>query len=116
MYLKKDESKIALKKIKAILFKVLKHVLPKRLKARIKFGFEDPSTTGNILGVASVLYGIYGEKLELQPDFENVVLEGEYKLKGRIRVFPLLVAALKIFFNRWLRSFIRFAKATVKKI
>ncbi len=115
-YLKRDESKFAIKEIKHIIFKVLKHILPQKLHARIKFGFEDPATTGNILGVASVLYGVYGDKLELEPDFENVVLEGEYKLKGRIRLFTLLVAALKIYRNKWIKEFIAFSKKTVKKI
>lgn len=115
-YLKRDESKLAIKEIKHIIFKVLKHILPQKLHARIKFGFEDPATTGNILGVASVLYGVYGDKLELEPDFEDVVLEGEYKLKGRIRLFNLLVAALKIYKNKWIKDFIAFSKKTVKKI
>lgn len=115
-YLRQDEAKLAIRGLKGILLKVLKHILPQKLHAKVKFGFEDPATTGKILGVASVLYGVYGEKLELEPDFENVILEGEYKLKGRIRAFNLLIAALKIYFNKWLREFIAFSKETVKNI
>lgn len=114
-YLKTDESKTAIREIKHIIIKVLKHLLPQKLWARIKFGFEDPSTTGNVLGIASVFYGIYGDKLQLEPDFENVVLEGEYKLKGRIRVFTLLVAAFRVYRNKWLRKFISFSKKTAKQ-
>lgn len=115
-YLRQEEAKLAIRGLKDILLKVLKHILPQKLHAKLKFGFEDPATTGKILGVASVLYGVYGDNLELEPDFDNVILEGEYKLKGRIRTFTLLIAALKIYFNKWLREFIAFSKETVKNI
>lgn len=115
-YLKKDESKEAIREIKHIILKVLKHILPQKLKARIRFGFEDPSTTGNVLGVASVLYGVYGDNLKLEPDFERQVLEGEYCLKGRIRLFTFLLAAWKIFRNKWIRDFISFSKKSVQDL
>ena len=93
---------------------MLRHILPCKLKARIKFGFEEPATTGNVLGIASIFYGIYGSNLELEPDFDRQVLAGEYNLKGRIRVFTLLLAAWKLFRNRWIRDFISFSKKSVE--
>lgn len=113
-YLKKDESKIAIREIKHIILKVLKHILPQKLKARVKFGFDDPSTTGNVLGVTGILYGVYGDKLELEPDFEHQVLEGEYSLKGRIKVIALLTAAWKLYRNKWIKDFISFSKKSVQ--
>lgn len=113
-YLRRPESKAAIKEIKNIVFKVLRHILPCKLKARIKFGFEEPATTGNVLGIASIFYGIYGSNLELEPDFDRQVLAGEYNLKGRIRVFTLLLAAWKLFRNRWIRDFISFSKKSVE--
>ena len=115
-FLKKEESKNAIREIKTTIFKVIKKILPIKLSARLRFGFEDPSTTGNVLGIASVFYGIYGDKFELEPDFEQECLEGEYSLKGKIRVITLVCAALKIYRNRWLRRFISFSKKTVNKI
>ena len=115
-YLKREESKTAIKEIKHILFKVLRHILPRKLKAKLRFGFEDPATTGNVLGAASALYIIYGDKLELEPDFENVALEGEYKLKGRIRVFTILIAAIRLYLNKWIKKFIAFSKKAVNNI
>ena len=43
------------KSIKKNLWKIIKQVLPKKLKGRIAFGFEDPSTTGKILAAAGAL-------------------------------------------------------------
>lgn len=113
-YLKKEESRAAIKEIKHIILKVLRHILPQKLDAKVKFGFEDPATTGNILGVSSILYGVYGDKLQLEPDFEHQVLEGEYSFKGRIRVITLLIAAWKLFKNKWIRDFISFSKKSVQ--
>lgn len=112
-YLKKDESKIAIKEIKNIIFGAIRHILPQKFKARAWFGFEDPATTGNVLGVLSIFYGIYGKNLDLNPNFQKEVLKFEYELKGRIRLFTLLMAALRIYSNKWIKDFIAFSKNTI---
>lgn len=115
-YLRKDTSKKAIKEIKNIIIKLIKHILPRKLKATVGFGFEDPSTTGKVLGYSSIFYGIYGENLELEPDFDKEVLYGKYMLKGRIRMFNVLLAGLKLYRNKWIREFITFSKETVKDL
>jgi hypothetical protein len=90
--------------------------LPRKLKAIVGFGFENPATTGNVLGYASIFYGIYGDNLELEPDFDKQVLYGKYKLKGRIRICSLLMVAWKLYRNKWIREFITFSKETVKDL
>lgn len=115
-YLKKEESRAAIREIKYIIFKFLKHIFPQKLKAYIHFGFEDPATTGQVLGVASIFYGIYGDNLELQPDFERQALDGRYALKGRIRVFTLVLTAWKLYRNKWIRNFISFSKKSIQDL
>ena len=115
-FLKREESKAAVREIKALLFKLLKHILPQKLKAYIHFGFEDPATTGQTLGVAAIFYGIYGDNLELQPDFENKALDGRYAFKGRIRMITLILTAWKLYRNKWIREFISFSKKSVKDL
>ena len=80
------------------------------------FGFEDPATTGKVLGATSIFYGIYGDKLELEPDFDKTVLYGKYKFKGRIRMCSLLIVALKLYRNKWIKEFINFSKESVKDL
>ena len=112
-YLKRDESKIAIREIKNIIFGAIRHILPQKFRARAWFGFEDPATTGNILGVLSIFYGIYGKNLDLNPNFQEEVLKFEYELKGRIRLFTLLMAALRIYSNRWIKDFIALSKNAI---
>lgn len=115
-YLRKDESKTAIKKIKKISYKLIKHILPRKLKANLGFGFEDPSTTGTTLGALSMLYVIYGDNLELEPDFDKQVLYGKYKLKGRIYIYFLLIVAWKLYKDEWIKNFVAFSKKTVKDL
>lgn len=109
-FLTADESKKAIKKLKILVIKAIKHIFPTKIEAKIRFGFEDPSTTGMVLGFASILYPLHKGRVELISEFEKEVFEGWYKLKGRIRLVTLLLIALKIYKQKRLRQFINFVK------
>ena len=80
--------------------KLLKHILPTKLKSQIIFGTGDPCSTGQAIGAMSVLYGIYGNKIKIIPDFENKILEGKHDAKGRIRVITILMIVIKLILDK----------------
>ena len=80
--------------------KLLLRILPRADRLYLHFGFEDPATTGQVLGGLSILYPICGEKMELCPEFNEEILEGEVKCHGRIRLVTLVVFAAKSFLNK----------------
>ena len=80
--------------------KLLLKILPRADRLYLHFGFEDPATTGQVLGGLSILYPICGEKMELCPEFNEEVLEGEVKFHGCIRLVTLVVFAVKSFLNK----------------
>ena len=80
--------------------KLLLRILPRADRLYLHFGFEDPATTGQVLGGLSILYPICGEKMELCPEFNEEVLEGEVKFHGCIRLVTLVVFAAKSFLNK----------------
>lgn len=82
-----------------------KHSSPRRLKGRIRFGTSDPCTTGQILGAVGVGYGLLGRGVQITPDFENTVLEGNLELEGRIQIFVLLLIAKRVFLSDEWRCF-----------
>lgn len=90
--------------IKKQIKKILRHVLPVRLKGNITFGFEEPYTTGQILAGAALLYPIYRDNIIIQPVFDRQVLEGEVRFKGRIRIGTLLKAGVRILLNKNFRK------------
>ncbi|MDO4268030.1 MAG: hypothetical protein Q4C73_06110 [Eubacteriales bacterium] len=85
----------------------LKHVLPGKIKGRICFGFDDPSTTGQILTWISPFYGWYGRTLKVIPVFEGQALEGELFLKGRIRAASLLLIGFRVWKDKNFRRLLR---------
>lgn len=79
---------------------IAKHILPTKIKGKVKFGFEDPFKTGQILIYVSPFYSLYAKHLELIPVFEEPVMEGELRLKGRIRIGTVLAKAVRVLFDR----------------
>ena len=90
----------AFAKAKGELIVLLKHFRPRRLKGYVRFGFEDPYNTGQVLAVLSVLYPFYGKHLEVYPEFEREILEGDVYIKGHIRLVHFLRIVRFIFFDR----------------
>lgn len=84
--------------------RLIRHILPTKLKGSVKFGFDDPSQTGQILMYISPFYGFYGRNLTVCPSFEEKILEGELELKGRIRVGTLVMIAIALIRNRRFRT------------
>lgn len=98
-FLRDERTKAALRCIKNRLIRILKHILPRRLNGEVRFGFEDPCTTGQLLAGIYMFYPVYQEHINIYPDFENRVLEGNLKLKGRICLSVLLWHALMLFID-----------------
>lgn len=87
-------------KAKGELIVLLKHFRPRRLKGYVRFGLEDPYHTGQVLAVLSVLYPFYGKHLEVYPEFEREILEGDVYLKGHLRLVHFLRIIRLIFFDK----------------
>lgn len=106
-WIQNEENKQMLRLIKRQFFGILRHILPGKISGRIKFGFDDPFKTGQLLAYISPFYGFYAEKLELIPVFEEPVLEGNVRLKGRIRIGTILAKAVRLLFHKNIRKTIR---------
>lgn len=83
-----------------ILF-VLKKVSPHIKKADFKFGFDDPSVTGKVLGGICAFSGITGMRIMLDPDFnaDKFYVDGVFILKGKIMMCHLVKLVYYYFFN-----------------
>ena len=84
-----------------------KHILPRKLTGHIRFGFDDPYTTGQILTYISPFYGVYAKQFTIEPVFGEKVMEGEVHLKGRIRLGSLIWIAVRILFDKNFRKLIK---------
>lgn len=87
----------AVKRMKGYGTKGVKLLLPQKLNAQITFGFEDPYHTGKALGWTAALIPIYGDHLDITPDFEKRILKGHIKIKGSIRRYKILHVLWKVY-------------------
>ena len=94
--------------------KLLLKILPRADRLYLHFGFDDPATTGQVLGGLSILYPICGEKMELYPEFNEEIMEGEVKFHGRIRPVSLVIFAVKSFLNKQFFGIVKQFKGLLK--
>ncbi|SHM23461.1 Protein of unknown function [Anaerosporobacter mobilis DSM 15930] len=94
-----EDNRKGIGRVYAGLKKTLKHILPYKVKGVVRIGLDDPCSTGYLLGALSMAYPIYADKIQIIPDFQEEVLEGQVDAKGRIRAFILLIIGIKLILN-----------------
>lgn len=78
----------------------------------LHIGMEDPAAMGDLLGVWGMLYPIHQGHIDICPDFDQAVLEGEFYCKGRITVYIYIWTVMIILFDKDIR---RLRKCLVRK-
>lgn len=106
-FLAKKEVKNELSVIKSQIIKLLMHIKPVKLTANINLGFGEPDKTGVFIGYLCVLYCFYGKNINIMADFNKKIFELDYKLKGRIRLFTVLIILIKIYMQKTIINYIK---------
>ncbi|WP_367565868.1 DUF2953 domain-containing protein [Lacrimispora sp.] len=91
--------------------KLIRHILPRRGKGNVTFGFDDPYLTGQVLTYASVIYPFCYKHLNLYPVFDQVVFKADGNFKGKIRIGTVLAIGgrmlldknFRVQLKKWLR-------------
>ncbi len=96
-----------LSQIMGLIRKLIGHVLPKKLIGYVRFGLDDPGYTGRVLAAVAPFYPKYGKSFSVQPDFEDLVLEGKAELKGRVYLFYVAYIGLRAILNKNTKYVIR---------
>lgn len=87
--------------------RLLRFLKPKKLTVDVHFGFEDPCITGQVLALLSVVYPFIGEHADIQPDFEQKILEGEVMASGKIRFLYIVIIGWNLIWNKNVRTTFR---------
>ena len=90
---------------KAELNGLWRHYRPRKAAGYLRFGTGDPALTGELTGVLYLLLPAVSE-VQLEPDFNDAMLQMELELYGRIRVCYLAATAWRLFRNKKLRRLI----------
>lgn len=80
--------------------KLIKHIMPTKLKSSVIFGTGDPCSTGQALGAISIIYSFYGDKVKIIPDFENKRFDGTHDARGRLRSVTILIIVIKLVMDK----------------
>ncbi|MBP5305629.1 MAG: hypothetical protein J6Z02_07230 [Lachnospiraceae bacterium] len=98
--LQSDSSRRAFSLVFEETVRLFKAVLPKKLSLYLKYGTGDGYSLANALIGLSVIYGLYGDHVDIEPDWDNEVLVVRGKAKGRIILFTLMLICIKVLFNK----------------
>lgn len=115
IFLNDEVHRSAFRKIKKELIWMKRLLKPKIFRVRLNYGFEDPCLTGQVLGLLGMVYPFVGDNMEIEPDFEQKVLQGDIHIKGRIRMIHLAVFGVKLFIHKETRKTIMEIRNMVMK-
>ena len=115
IFLNDEVHRSAFRKVKKELIWMKRLLKPKIFRVRLNYGFEDPCLTGQVLGLLGMVYPFVGDNMEIEPDFEQKVLQGNIHIKGRIRMIHLAVFGVKLFIHKETRKTIMEIRNMVMK-
>ncbi len=89
--------------------KMLKRILPKRIKANVVFSTGDPSKTGILTGVLSMVPYVYDKGNKVIPDFasDEAYLKGTISAKGNIILIRKAMMAIRLLKDKNVRNLIK---------
>lgn len=86
--------------------KMIKSIIPRKIRLHLEFGTNDPAMTGYILGLLSIFYAFTGNSMDIKPDFEKQLFKGDFSIKGKIFIFVLVYHGLRIILDKRVKKLI----------
>ncbi|MCM1039235.1 MAG: DUF2953 domain-containing protein [Ruminococcus sp.] len=105
--LRSDTFKSSYELCKDELHTVFSYIRPRKIQADLAIGLDDPASTAKILSYYGILYPLIGNHVTIVPDFDKKRIEGTVFIKGKIRMFTFIKAAVRIYFNKDIKRLIR---------
>ena len=86
---------------------LLREIRPRKVKGELKFGFDDPSVTGQALGALSLFYPALPQELKIIPVFEQKLFRTDMSFAGRIYGITLVRMLWHLYRDRNIRILYR---------
>jgi hypothetical protein len=94
---------------------IINIVKPKYFKISGVYGFEDPSLTGMLLGLISIIRGAVPKaRFYVEPDFEEELINIEVEINGDIKVCVICYRTLRFIIKKEVRKFLFKKSKTVE--
>lgn len=114
-FLTNEVTEKTLRHIKKEIIFLIRHFLPRKVVGDIYLGFDDPATTGQVIGYIAALNAVLHQPLLIRFNFEEKVLEGSLNIKGHIRAVHVLKSGISLILDRNLWKTIKRLKRLRKK-
>lgn len=98
---------------KKSLIRLFRMIKPRKLKVRGRVGMKSPDQTGYVCAAIGVISPYFKKQIQITPDFENFVIEGNVLIKGRVYFFIVLMIGIKVFFDKNIRKVIEMFRKEV---
>jgi len=98
--LEEEETAAAWKSARKQVLRVWRSLRPRHWRVYLHIGRDDPAAMGDILGIWGALYPLHEGRVELEPDFERTLMEGELTCRGHVTLCVAVWAALVLFFDK----------------
>ncbi len=108
--LQSDTFQKAFSLCKAELCSILSYIRPRTFQVDLTIGMDDPAATGKILSYYGMLYPLIGEHVTIVSDFERKRIEGSVLIKGKVKLFTFIKAAVRIYFSKDIRRLLSLFK------
>lgn len=105
-FITSQETKEALRFLNEQRKYIFRKLKPSKLSVSLRYGFDDPAFTGEILAVFSCIYPFLWGDILVEPDFEESCLEGKAELKGKVQLYGFLLAAWRCYRHETIRKII----------
>ena len=102
-----QENKGLILEVIKIVLRALKTILPRKCQIKAVYGAGEADKTGFIYAAYCALEGYLPGKVTFEPVWTEKFAEGEFELKGKIRIIHFLVAVIKIIANPMVRLLIK---------
>lgn len=89
---------------------VLRKILPRKYRINLHLGFDDPAVMGEVLAVWGMFYPLHMGNIDIQPEFEQSVMEGDFSFRGHISVGVFVRVACTMFFDKDIKRLVRHLK------
>lgn len=102
-------------------FKLLKYILPKKMSGYIKYGFDDPSTTGTLTSYLAIFCFMYQNDIRIIPIFDSgldkTLVDVELDIKGRLSIYYIIYILVLLYFNKNIKyTYKEYKKLKRKKV
>lgn len=83
---------------------ILKRLRPRKLEINARVGTGSPDTTGYLYGIYGMILPKLGKGVCITPDFEQAILEGDFKASGHFTIACVLFHSARLLLDKRLQQ------------